>query len=75
MSRESSTVPVCASQINKDRQTERQTSVFVVKRVINPTVSAVLRMKIVFLLSSPQDTCVVIEQMCRPSQTPNLTVF
>ena len=33
----------------------------------------IVNMRFPFSLSSPWDTCVIVLQMCRPSQTPHLT--
>ena len=48
--------------------------VFVLKIKIKGAVPLLVHMRFLFSLSSPSDTCVIIEQMCRPSRTPHLTM-
>ena len=49
--------------------------VFAMKMRIKQAFSLSVHMRFLLLLSSPQDTHVIIYQMCRPSQTPPDCVF
>ena len=47
---------------------------FALKNIIKQAFPLLVYMRFLFLLSLPWDTCVIILQMCRPSQTPHLTM-
>ena len=49
--------------------------VLVLKIKIKQAFLLLVYARFLFLSSLPQDTCVIMLQMCRPSQTPRLTTF
>eukprot|EP00347_Sterkiella_histriomuscorum_P023354 403334965 len=58
----------------KDRQAMLSQFVFVLKIKIKQAFPLLVYKRFLFSLSLPQDTCVIVQQMCRPSQTPHLTM-
>jgi hypothetical protein len=48
--------------------------VFTLKIKIKGAFTLLFYRRFLFFLSSPQDTCVIVQQMYRPSQTPHLTM-
>jgi len=61
------------SQVPKDRWATLSRSVFILKIKIMWAFALLLSARFPFSLSSPEDTCVTLWQMYRPSQTPRLT--
>ena len=56
----------------KDREAPLSRSVFVLKIRIKPAFALLLYARFLSSLSWPWDTCVIVLQMYRPSQTPHL---